>query len=51
MSLWRAELCLTSPKQPAASNTHPFHTPQKKKSTQLKKLVLWPTHESKFTSW
>lgn len=29
MSLWRAELRLTSPKQPATSNTYPFRTPPK----------------------
>lgn len=51
MSLWRAELCLTSPKLLATPNTCPFPTPPKEEVNSVLKLILWPTHGSKFTSW
>jgi hypothetical protein len=42
MGPWKAELWLTSPKLPAISTvlTPP---PKDEMSTQIKKLVLWPT--------
>lgn len=37
MSLWRAELCLTSLKLPAAPNTYPFPTPAKEEVNSVLK--------------